>query len=47
MAVTMKDAVFLDVTSCGSYKKKHFERTYRLHHQGEENQQARNGVSSN
>jgi hypothetical protein len=32
-AVTMKNAVFWDVTLCGSCKKRRFGGTYRLHHQ--------------
>jgi hypothetical protein len=35
-AVTMKNAVFWDVTPCGSCKNRGFEGTYRLHHQGGE-----------
>jgi hypothetical protein len=42
-----KNAVFWDVTPCGSYKNQHFGGTYRLHHQADKNQQARNNVSSN
>jgi hypothetical protein len=34
VAMTMKNAVFWDVTSCGSCKNRHFGGTYRLHHQG-------------
>jgi hypothetical protein len=37
MAVTMKNAVFWDVTPCGSCKNRRLEGTYRLHHQGENN----------
>jgi hypothetical protein len=33
-AVTMKYAVFWDVTPCGSYKNSCFARMYCLHHQG-------------
>jgi hypothetical protein len=32
-----KNAVFWDVTPCGSYKDQLFEGTCRLHHQGEKN----------
>jgi hypothetical protein len=32
----MKNAVFLDVTPCGSCKKLRFGGTYRFHHRGEE-----------
>jgi hypothetical protein len=45
-AVTMKNAVFWDVTSCGSCKNRRFEGTYRLHYQCEKKQRARN-VSNN
>jgi hypothetical protein len=47
MAVTMKNAVLWDVMLCGSCKKRHFGGTYRLYHQDERNQQARNSISSN
>jgi hypothetical protein len=43
--VTLKNTVFLDVTSCGSYKILRFVRSYRLHLQGEKNQIARNNVT--
>jgi hypothetical protein len=33
-AVTMKNVVFWDVTTYGSYKNRRFGGTYRLHHQG-------------
>jgi hypothetical protein len=36
-AVTMKVAVFWDVTSRGSCKNRHFGGTYYLHHQGVKN----------
>jgi hypothetical protein len=42
----MKNAVFRDVTPCGCFKNLRFGGTYRLHHQDEMNQRARN-VSSN
>jgi hypothetical protein len=32
MAVTINNAVFLDVTPCGSCENRHFEGMYRLHH---------------
>jgi hypothetical protein len=35
-AVTMKYAVFWDVTPCGSSENRCFGETYRLHHQGED-----------
>jgi hypothetical protein len=34
MEVTMKNAVFWDVTPNGSYKNRCFGETYGLHHQG-------------
>jgi hypothetical protein len=34
-AVTMKNAVFWDVTPCGSFKNRRFGGTYRLLHQGD------------
>jgi hypothetical protein len=37
-AVIMKNAAFQDVTSCGTSKNRCFGGTYRLHHQGENNQ---------
>jgi hypothetical protein len=45
-AVTMKYAVFWNVTPCGSCKNRCFGGTYRLHHQGDKNRRAGN-VSSN
>jgi hypothetical protein len=36
-AVTMKNAVFWDVTPCGPCKNRHFGRAYNLHHQDEVN----------
>jgi hypothetical protein len=44
-AVTKKNVIFWDVTPCGSCKNRRFGGTYRLHHQGDKNQGARN-VSS-
>jgi hypothetical protein len=44
MMVTMKNVVFRDVTPHGSCKNRHFGRTYRLRHQSEKNQQARNHI---
>jgi hypothetical protein len=41
-----KNSVFWDVTSCGSYKKRRFEGTYRLQ-QGDKNRRDRNNVGSN
>jgi hypothetical protein len=45
-AVTMKNAVFWDVTPCDSCKSRRFGGTYRFHHQGDKNRRSRN-VSSN
>jgi hypothetical protein len=42
----LKNAVFCDVTSCGSCKNRSFGRMYRLHHQGDRNRRIRNNVSS-
>jgi hypothetical protein len=42
----LNDAVFWDVTPCGSCKKRPFRGMYRLHHQGEKNQWAMTNVSS-
>jgi hypothetical protein len=44
-AVTVKNAVFWDVTPCGSCKNLRFRGTYRLHHQSERNQRVRRYVS--
>jgi hypothetical protein len=46
-AVTMKNAVFWNVTSCGSCKNRRFLGTYRLHYQGDKNGRTRNNVRSN
>jgi hypothetical protein len=35
MAVTVKNAVFWDVTPCGSCKSRRFQGMYGLHHQGD------------
>jgi hypothetical protein len=35
--VTMKNAIFLDATPCGSRKNGRFERVWCLHHQGDKN----------
>jgi hypothetical protein len=43
----MKNAVFWNVTPCGSCKNRRFGGMYRLHHQGDKNWRARNNVSSN
>jgi hypothetical protein len=42
--LTVKNAVFWDVTPCGSCKNQCFGGTYRLHHQGDKNRRARNNV---
>jgi hypothetical protein len=39
-ALTVKNVVFWDVMTCGSYKNRRFGVTYHLHHQGEQNQRA-------
>jgi hypothetical protein len=41
-AMTTKNAVFWNITACCSCKDRRFGRTYRLHHQEEKNQRARN-----
>jgi hypothetical protein len=43
----MKNAVFWEVTPCGSCEDRRFGVTYRLHHQGGKNQQASSNVRSN
>jgi hypothetical protein len=43
--LAVKNAIFWDVTPCGSCKNRRFGGTYRLHHQGDKNRRARN-VSS-
>jgi hypothetical protein len=46
-AVAIKNAVFWDVTLCDFCKNIRFGGTYRLHHQGDKNRQARNNVRKN
>jgi hypothetical protein len=46
-AVTMKNAVFCDVTPRGSCKNRRFRETHCLYHMGDKNQLPRNNVSSN
>jgi hypothetical protein len=46
-AVTMKNGVFWDVTSCGSCKNRRFGGTQRLHLQGHKNRRTGNNVSRN
>jgi hypothetical protein len=43
----MKNAVFWDVTTCGSCKNRLFAGKYRLLHQGDKNRRATKNVSSN
>jgi hypothetical protein len=43
-AVTVKNVVFWNFTSCGSCKNRHFGETNRLHHRGDSNRRARNNV---
>jgi hypothetical protein len=43
--MTMKNAVFWDVTLRGSCKSRRFGRTYSFLHQGENNQRAKNNVN--
>jgi hypothetical protein len=45
-AITIKNAVFWDVTLRGSCKHQHFGGMYHLHLQGDKNRQDRN-ISSN
>jgi hypothetical protein len=42
--VTMKSVILRDVVPCNSYRNRRFGGTYRLHHQGGKNQQAKNNV---
>jgi hypothetical protein len=44
--VTMKSAVFGDVTKCASGKNRSFRGMYRFHHKVDKNRRARNNVSS-
>jgi hypothetical protein len=41
----MKDAVFWDVTPCGSCKNRRFEGTYGFHNQCDKNRRARNNIA--
>jgi hypothetical protein len=43
-AVTMKNAVFLDVMPRGSRKNRHLGGSYRLQHQGDRNQRNMNNI---
>jgi hypothetical protein len=47
MKITVKNAVFWDVTPRGSYTKRRFGGTYRLHDQGENIERDRNNVGNN
>jgi hypothetical protein len=40
-AVTMKNAVFWDVTKCEFCRNRRIEGAYRLHHQGDKNRRAK------
>jgi hypothetical protein len=42
----MKNVVFWDITQCGYFKNRRFVGTYRLNHEGDENQRARSNVTS-
>jgi hypothetical protein len=42
----MKNAVFWDVTVCGSCNNRRFGGTHRLHQQGDKNRRVRNNVSN-
>jgi hypothetical protein len=43
----MKNAVFWNVTPCGSCKKRRFGGAYRFHHQGDKNRRAKNKLARN
>jgi hypothetical protein len=47
MVVTMKNAIFWDVTLYGSCKNRWFRGMYLLHHECDNNWRARNNTSSN
>jgi hypothetical protein len=47
MAVTMKNAVFWDVTPCGSCKNRRFGEIFRLHNLSDKNRRVGNNGSSN
>jgi hypothetical protein len=47
MAMSMKNAVFWDVTTCGSCKNRRFGGMYRLHYQGKNTERSQNNISSN
>jgi hypothetical protein len=43
---TKKNAVYWDVTPCGSCTNRRFGETYHLHHQSDKNWEARNNISN-
>jgi hypothetical protein len=43
----MKNTFSWDVTPCGSYKNRSYRGTYRLYHEVEKNQLARNNITCN
>jgi hypothetical protein len=45
--VATKNAIFWDVTPCGSCKNRRFRGTYRFHHEAGKNQRGKNNVSIN
>jgi hypothetical protein len=47
MAVTMKNAIFWDITPCGSCKNRRFGGMYRLNRQADKSQRVRKEASSN
>jgi hypothetical protein len=42
-----KNAVFWDITLCGSCRNIRFGGMYRLHHRDDKNRQARNNIGKN
>jgi hypothetical protein len=47
LGITLKNAVFWDVTPCGSCNSRHFGGICRPNHQGDKHRRARNSISSN
>jgi hypothetical protein len=47
MAVTIKNAIFWDITPYGSCKNQRFGGTYCHHHKGDKNLRAKNNIRSN
>jgi hypothetical protein len=45
--VTMKNAVFWNVTQCGFCKNRRYGGTHRFHHLSDKNRRARNKVTRN